>query len=32
MKVNNIDNLPPEFIWRDSIGLVTSSSLRKPTP
>jgi len=25
MKINNIDNLPEDFIWRDSLGLITKS-------
>ena len=25
MKILNLENLPPEFVWRDEIGLVTKS-------
>ena len=25
MKINNIDNLPEDFIWSDSLGLITKS-------
>ena len=25
MKINNIDELPEKFIWRDSLGLITKS-------